>query len=72
MTVQVQPTLVRDPSVWTSTQQQEKRHEWCYNLTADDIAEIDAALDKVKESARELTVCATVNGLKLKRTVCGF
>ena len=56
MTVQVQPALVRDPSVWTATQQQDEQNEWCYVLTASDIAEIDAALGQVKQAARELTV----------------
>ena len=56
MTVQVQLALVRDPSVWTATQQGDKQQDWSYVLTPNDIAELDTALQQVKQSGRELTV----------------
>ena len=55
MTV-LQPLAVQHPSVWTATQQLSNKCEWCYHLSAQDLAEIDAALRHVQEDGLALTV----------------
>ena len=52
----LQPLAVQHPSVWTATQQLARERVWCYHLSAQDLAEVDAALRYVQANGLALTV----------------
>ncbi len=55
-------TLVDDPSAWYTEDVQKRQQEWIYQLSAEDIQEIDAALKLVSalEVRREVP-CSPAN-----------